>query len=86
MKEARRESEATNAVIVSSAILIRRKEKGLLMETPTSRLMHMRARRQQRVRAGKQLRFCCQEGFGFSEHELAPNRSWAKRGAEARFI
>lgn len=42
MKELRRgKDKAVRGIIVSNSALIRRKENGLLMETPTSRLMHM---------------------------------------------
>lgn len=42
MKEPRRgKDKAACGIIVSNSALIRRKENGLLMETPTSRLMHM---------------------------------------------
>lgn len=82
-KRTEEEKESSGPVIVSSATLIGRKENGLLMETHTSRLMHMWARRQQRVSAcesGGTTRFCCQRRFGFnnrltgSKQKLAKNR------------
>lgn len=81
-KRSQEEKESSAPVIVSSTTLTRRKENGLLMETHTGRLMHMWARRQQRVSAcesRERRRFCCQERFGFSNRLTGSKQKLAKK-------